>query len=208
MPPCTIPDDDRRRVCLVVRRLLPFLLVLLLRPGLLPAAPRAAPSQPAVRIEADRMESDQKSRTVVFVGNVIARQGELRIQADEMQVFYGAKQGAERADAQAIERLTARGHVTIAKKDWTASGEALEYIAHRRYAVLTGNARAWQGGNVVSGQRIELYLDEGRTVVEKGARDSGRVKAFFYPGDQEGPAARGEAGGQRPPGARGGGDHE
>ncbi len=149
------------------------------------AAPPPSRQAP-VRIEADRMETDQKSRTVVFAGSVVARQGDLRIEADEMQVFYAARDGE--TGGEAIERLTARGRVTIAKQDWTASGDALEYFARRRYAVLTGDARAWQGGNMVRGERIELYLDEGRTVVDRGGRPSGRVKAFFYPA----------AGGERP----------
>jgi len=141
----------------------------------------AAEQRDAVRIEADRMETDQKARTVYFSGNVIARQGDLRIQADDMQVFYKMKDEGDAAEDQAIDRLVARGHVTVAKKDWTASGNALEYFSGRRLAILTGDARAWQGGNMVSGQRIELYLDEGRTVVEKDKGSSERVKAFFYP---------------------------
>ncbi len=172
-----------------------MLLLLLGRAG----AAHAQAAAP-VRIEADRMETDQKSRTVAFVGSVVARQGDLRIEADEMRVFYAA-QGDKAGDAggEAIERLTARGRVTIAKQDWTASGDALEYFARRRYAVLTGNARAWQGGNMVSGERIELYLDEGRTVVERGGRQQGRVKAFFYPNAREArpPAAAPDAGNKR-----------
>jgi len=126
------------------------------------------------------METDQKRQMVTFAGNVAARQGELVIHADTMEVYY--RQEKRRTDSQAIDRLIARGHVKVLKKEWTATGDELEYFAGRRLAVLTGNASAWQGNNMVRGQKIELYLDEGRTVVERQKNSPERVKAFFYPG--------------------------
>jgi len=41
----------------------------------------------------------------------------------------------------------------------------------------------WQEDNVVTGERITIYLAEDRSVVEGGKQE--RVKAVFYPKNQE-----------------------
>lgn len=145
------------------------------------------PSKEPVHIEADRMESDQKTESVLFVGNVEAKQGDLAIKAERMTVFYqqnqpvAAKTTAAEA-SRAIDRLTASGEVEIVKLNWTATGDQLEYISRDRKIILTGNTKVWQDNNLVTGDRIVLYLDEGKSVVErKGSGEGERVKAFFYP---------------------------
>jgi lipopolysaccharide export system protein LptA len=133
------------------------------------------------------MESDQKSEAVLFVGNVEARQGELLIQAARMTVYY-QKPRAEGSQltgseaGRAIEKLLASGSVKIVKQNWVATGDQLEFISGERKIVLTGNTKVWQDNNLVTGDRIVLYLDEGKSVVEKSDAETGeRVKAFFYP---------------------------
>lgn len=149
-------------------------------------------SREPIHIEADRMESDQKTESVLFLGNVEAQQGDLSIKAARMTVYYqrgnsaGAAKSAEEA-GRAIDRLTASGELEIVKQNWTATGDQLEFISGERKIVLTGNTRVWQDNNLVTGDRIVLYLDEGKSVVER--KDSGqseRVKAFFYPDAQRG----------------------
>lgn len=145
-------------------------------------------SKEPVHIEADRMESDQKTESVVFVGNVEAHQADLAIKADRMTVFYqrapadpSPKNTAAEA-ARAIDRLTASGAIEIVKLQWTATGDQLEYISRDRKIILTGNTKVWQDNNLVTGDRIVLYLDEGKSVVERKSSGEGeRVKAFFYP---------------------------
>ena len=48
------------------------------------------PSEP-INIEANRMVSQENANSVVFIGNVDARQGKLTIRADEMTVYYTEK---------------------------------------------------------------------------------------------------------------------
>lgn len=145
-------------------------------------------SREPIHIEADRMESDQKSEVVLFFGNVEARQGDLLIQAERMTVYYQKPAAAGTAappgeeTSRAIEKLLASGTIKIVKQNWVATGDQLEFISGERKIVLTGNTRVWQDNNLVTGDRIVLFLDEGKSVVEKnGTGDGGRVKAFFYP---------------------------
>ena len=73
----------------------------------------------------------------------------------------------------------------IVHEGWTATGNSMEFIAAERVATLTGGAKAWQDKNVVSGETIVLYLDEGKSLVEKSGREGERVKAFIYPAGEE-----------------------
>ena len=149
-----------------------------------------------IHIEADRMESNQKDSAVHFAGNVVAKQGDLLIKADDMQVFYNEKTGpAAKAvsndtgkmptGAQKIKRLFATGNVEIVNQGSVATGDRMDYFAMQRKVLLSGNAQVRQKNNMVSGDKIVFYLDEGRSIVEKNGDSGGRVKAFFYPDSEK-----------------------
>jgi lipopolysaccharide export system protein LptA len=129
---------------------------------------------------------------VLFSGNVQANQGNLVIHADEMTVLYtktGLQPDASAEAAadlsQKIEKITAQGNVKIIQGDWIAAGDTMDFNADTRIVTLAGNAKAWRDQNMVSGEKIVLYLDEGKSVVESSSREGERVKAFIYPSAQE-----------------------
>jgi lipopolysaccharide export system protein LptA len=139
------------------------------------------------------METSQEEGAVLFSGNVQAVQGNLTINADEMTVVYSRNTGPSDtgvtgpgADlAGKISRISAAGNVKIVQGNHVAVGDAMNFNADDRIVTLTGNAKAWQDQNMVSGERIMLYLDEGKSVVERSTRDGERVKAFIYPSGRE-----------------------
>ena len=143
-----------------------------------------------IQIEADRMESSRENGAVFFFGNVKANQGSLIINADEMTVVY-ARTGtqpdtrAEAGPSQKIEKITATGNVKIVQGDWVAAGDSMDFKAEERIVILAGNATAWQEQNMVSGEKIVLYLDEGKSIVESSSQKGERVKAFIYPSSKE-----------------------
>lgn len=147
-----------------------------------------------IRIEADRMETSQNENVVLFSGHVRANQSDLVINADSMTVHYadtepekGKTPGGAPVEgmSQKIAKITAEGNVEIVQGSWVATGITLDFNADKRIAVLAGNARAWQDQNMVSGEKIILYLNEGRSVVEGSSDEGERVKAFIYPGSKE-----------------------
>lgn len=171
MPPC-------RRL----RRLLLFACLAMLATGS-PLLAATGNDQP-INIEADRMVSNQKDNAVLFAGNVTARQGDLAIRADEMTVQYHAtaeKAGQTGVGGGQLKKLMAKGNVHVESAAWTASGDAMDYLAAERKVLLHGNAKVWQDNNLVSGDAMTLYLDEGKSIVERSPRKGERVKAFFYP---------------------------
>jgi len=135
-----------------------------------------------IHIEADRMVSQEQDNSVVFIGNVDASQGQVNIRSDEMTVYYTQKDSTKsKGQSSQVKKLICRGNVEITQDDWLGTGKRMDYFAKDRKVILTGDARAWQGQNMVSGQTIVYYLDEKRSVVERAKTESGRVKATIHP---------------------------
>ncbi len=145
-----------------------------------PAAKRGVnPPQP-VDVEADRLESNQKEGLVIFTGNVIARHNNSTQYADRMEVYLDA--GGDR-----VMRTVSTGTVRIITRNCrTGTAQRAEYYDAEQKMILIGDARVWEDENVVTGDRITIFIAEDRSLVEAGAQ--GRVKGVFYP-RREGEAA-------------------
>ena len=153
---------------------------------------RAAESTPATRptdksdkgsgspvtVDADQLESMQKEGLIIFTGSVVARQDNQTQWADRMEVYLDAK-------GDRIVRTVSTGSVKIITRDCkTGTAQRAEYYDAEQRVILIGNARVWQDDNVVTGERITIYLAEDRSVVEAGRQE--RVKAVFYPKKDDG----------------------
>lgn len=140
-----------------------------------------------IHVEANKMTSTEKSNSVVFSGDVDAKQGDVRIRADEMTVFYNemdsgnkgkdkdkdkkkAAQPAEKKTTQQVDKLICIGNVEVTRGEWLGTGKKMVYLSKERQVILTDNAKAWQGQNMVSGDKIIYYLDEGRSEVVGGSK--------------------------------------
>ncbi len=143
--------------------MLPLLILFLLFCG----SPLFAASAP-ITIEADHMSSLEKDNNVLFTGNVDASQADVRIRADKMTVFYTPARDGKK---QEVKRLKCTGNVEITKGEWLGTGKTMNYLAKDRKVILNGDAKAWQDKNLVTGETIIYYLDEGRSEVV-GSRPS------------------------------------
>jgi lipopolysaccharide export system protein LptA len=125
-----------------------------------------------VIVDSDSLESMQKEGLSVFKGNVVAKQNNSVQYADRMEVYTDSK-------TDRIERVVSTGNVRIITRDCRmgTAGRAEYYDAEQR-VVLIGNARVWRGTDIVTGERITIYLAEDRSLVERGKQE--RVKAIFY----------------------------
>lgn len=148
-------------------------------------------SSDPIHIEADRMVSMQKNNAVIFTGNVTASQGELTIHSDEMTVYHHkskvnqAKQDQQEEESTQIKKLHAVGNVKIVTEDLVATGNDMEFFADKRKVIITGNTKVWQDNNLVTGEKIELDLNTDTTIIEPDKKSGERVKAFFYPSEEE-----------------------
>jgi lipopolysaccharide export system protein LptA len=129
-----------------------------------------AEKEPPIVVEADQMSSTEESNTVLFLGNVDAKQGDLRILSDEMTVYYleEATADKEASTEQKIDKLVCVGNVELSSADWLGTSDQMIYYSGNRKVLLVGDAKAWQGENMISGEKIVYYIDEGRSEVVGG----------------------------------------
>ncbi|MCW5213427.1 lipopolysaccharide transport periplasmic protein LptA, partial [Desulfobulbus sp. TB] len=137
-----------------------------------------------INIEADRMISQEKKNSVVFMGNVNASQGKMTIRTDKMTIYYKADNPQK---DQQMDRMICIGKVKITQENWLGTGDRMEYFANLRKVILSGNAKTWQGQNMVSGKNITYYIDEKRSEVNRAKTATGdgkkqqRVRATIIP---------------------------
>jgi lipopolysaccharide export system protein LptA len=143
-----------------------------------PAAPSANPlghfsRKEPVHITSDRLVADDISREVKFLGHVVARQGDMVIYANEMDLFYlkGSRD---------IDRIEATGDVRIVQGTRVATSQKGIYYRNEGRIVLTGSPSLHQGQDVVSGDRITFFLNDQRSIVES-SKGGARVNATFLP---------------------------
>jgi lipopolysaccharide export system protein LptA len=72
---------------------------------------------------------------------------------------------------QRIKEIIAEGNVDITSSDRHATSKKAVFNETLRTVVLTGDAHVQQLGNWVTGERVTVYLDENRSVVEGGGGD-------------------------------------
>jgi len=163
----------------------PTLICILLLALLTPAVAAEKADQP-ISIEADRMISQENDNIVIFLGKVDARQGNFTIRCEEMTVYYSNNKPKTTGDqankpTSKMEKLICKKNVKVNQGDWLGTGERMDYFAPERKAILIGNAKAWQGQNMVAGKTITYYLDQKRSVVEQDTKSNGRVRAVIHP---------------------------
>jgi lipopolysaccharide export system protein LptA len=123
-------------------------------------------------VDSDSLDSFQKQGLAIFKGNVIARQNNSVQYADKMEVYTDSK-------TDRVERVVSTGNVRIITRDCRmGTAERAEYYDAEQRVVLIGNARVWRDADVVTGDRITIFIAEDRSVVEGGKQE--RVKAIFY----------------------------
>ncbi|MCX5820901.1 MAG: lipopolysaccharide transport periplasmic protein LptA [Deltaproteobacteria bacterium] len=150
--------------------------------------PRIDKSQP-IQIVSDRLEAYNEKRMVVFSGNAVATQGARTIRADRLTLYYkenrktAGRSTVEVEGAGDLERMEAKGNVTITEGERVATGEDAVFEQDIQKITMTGGAVLREGANIVRGDRIVVFLDENRGVVE--SLENRRVTAIIYPKENE-----------------------
>jgi lipopolysaccharide export system protein LptA len=142
-----------------------------------------------IEIASDRLDAYNDRRIVVFSGNAVATQGGLAIRSDRLTLHYRDQQkptnqsSGEPGDAGNLESVEAKGHVVITEGERAVTGDEAVFDQDSRKITMTGNAVMREGDNVIRGDRIVVFLNENRGVVE--STESKRVTATIYPGKQQ-----------------------
>lgn len=129
-------------------------------------------SQAPVEVTARSLEFDYRARVLVYRGDVVAKQDDVRLTAETLTLDLS---GAEKSE---LKSLVAEGNVHFSKGDRRASASRAVYDQSKRLITLSRNAVLEDDRGNVSGDTVHVYLDDGRTVIEGG---SGRVRAVLRP---------------------------
>jgi lipopolysaccharide export system protein LptA len=134
-------------------------------------APSAITSQknaPGVKaptvITAQILTADNKAKTALFEGAVVAKKGEMTLYADKMLVFYGDENGD---DSSNIKKIDAEGNVKLLKGERVVTAKYATYFAEpEEHTIFTGEPRATEGDNVVTGTKMIYFMSDDRSIVE------------------------------------------
>jgi len=134
-------------------------------------------SKDPIHVTSDELEFDYEANRVVYRGTVNVVQGDIAIDCKEL-VINLARAG-EKDDLQ-LQEVVAIGDVVITQGQRKATGGRAVFDQVKRHVTLLENPMLRDGPNEVAGERIVVYLDENRSVVESSPKK--RVSAILYPG--------------------------
>lgn len=162
----------------------------LLLVGAAVAADLASSNEP-INVDADSLEVDNNGNVAHFVGKVQAKQGDVTIVCDQLDVHY-SKNEQEKSKQPAglatggdgrVTKVVALGHVRITQKDRVAVGRKGTYWAGARKLLMEGDATVLQGKNQVVGDKITVFLDQDRALVH--GQPGKRVSVTIVPNKQQ-----------------------
>lgn len=150
----------------------------------------AAPAEKSVRkdrpnlpitIKSNELTADNKGKTAIFTGKVVAKQGDVTIFSDKLIVNY-AESGNE------VDKVEAIGNVRIVQLNRTGISSQAVYESRDGRITLTGSPdpKVLQGSDSVTGKIITYYVDDDRSFVTGGGDPNARVEAVINPSAKKG----------------------
>lgn len=119
-----------------------------------------------IEVSAESLSVSQNDGSALFTGNVVIGQGEMRLSAPRVLVFYTENQNG-------VERLEATGGVTLVNGDQAAEADKAQYEVNRGTILMTGNVLLTQGANTLVSDSMDVDLEGGT------AQMNGRVRTVF-----------------------------
>jgi lipopolysaccharide export system protein LptA len=121
-----------------------------------------------VNIQSESLTLDYKGNAVMFQGNVHAAQADGQLSSNTLNVKYGK-------DFHEIQQMIAEGNVRLSQGQRWCAGDhgVMDQTAHT--VVLTGNPVCHDNKDQISGDKIVVHLDTGKSEVVGG------VKAVIFP---------------------------
>ncbi|MBU1437881.1 MAG: lipopolysaccharide transport periplasmic protein LptA [Gammaproteobacteria bacterium] len=131
-----------------------------------------------VSVNSDNFDGSVKEKKLIYIGNVVVKQGSLLIKADRLEVDSSAGQGKEIFTAfgnQAVYSQLLDGDKPI-----QAMANEIRYEVSTRLLTLTGKAEINQSGSLVKSEKIQYDLEKQKLNAESG-KDTERVTTIFTP---------------------------
>lgn len=131
------------------------------------------PTSP-VRVQADEMRYYGTEHKSIFHGNVVAISDNYTLTSDDVVVFLNKNMD--------VSKIHCLGNVNFKSDDIISISNKADLDHSKKVAVITGDVKVWQGENYLEGEKVFIYYEEERIVVDKG-KDK-RVTIIFKPDDE------------------------
>jgi lipopolysaccharide export system protein LptA len=130
-----------------------------------------------IDLSANESSFDQKSGLLVYTGNVIVKQGEVKLRANVMRAKLNNSKPS---------LIYADGRVVIDAPSGVATGDKGVYDVNPRIVTLTGHVVLTKDKNVMRGEQLTVNLITGKATFGSEGGKPGRVQALFTPKDDGG----------------------
>ena len=139
-----------------------------------------------LEITSDRMRSEDGGIKIIFIGNVVATRGNLKITSDILEIY-------NTQDKKETEEIIAIGNVFITRDLKRGKGDKAIYIDKLQKIILTGTPKAiaWEETNMIEGRELIFLLEKDRFFANN------KVFMKIYPKDKKG--KKGKKGRSRKP---------
>jgi len=111
-------------------------------------------------VTSEMLTADNKARTALFERSVVARTTDMTIYADKMLVHYEEGSGN-------VTQIDAEGQVKVTKEKRVITSREAVYYAAEEKVIFTGDPRAVEGENVVTGKKMTYLMKDDLFFVEE-----------------------------------------
>jgi len=166
----------------------------------------ARPPEQPIEVISDNLYVNDTTKVAVFMGGVIATQGDSTLKSPELHIAYEGKAGDQLlssdqpADSSRLSRLVATGGAVVTiGTDRRITSDQAAFDAKSDTALFTGNVLVNQSRNVLQGQRLAVDRKTGKSRLDapaEGGQPAGRIAATLYQNETRAaaPAHKGKSG--------------
>lgn len=131
-------------------------------------------------VQARQMDVFDEEGRILLRGEVDVIQGDTRLAADQIEIFYAAGGGAGSGGFGDVRNIIATGNVFYVTPLERARGSRGVYEAESDTVTLTGDVVLTRGENVITTTRFVTNLTTGNSSFD-GQETGGRVRAVLFP---------------------------
>ena len=110
-------------------------------------------------ITSETLTADNKNNIAVFEGTVVAQTSDITMSSDKMIVYYDNSESK-------VSKIHAIGNVKVLNNARVLFSKEAVYLDNEEKIIFSGNPKAVEGDNVITGEKIIFFIKDERAVVK------------------------------------------